>query len=187
MASFDTFGMDGVEEIHTSSNHRSFEEEDDVESYSNYGSYSNFTTGGGDVTIDHVTAASSPDVFGFGSSSADPNPSYSQSPFSPIHVENGNGNSYNGTGGDDDVFASDGPILPPPTEMEPEEGFALREWRRQNAILLEEKEKKEKEMRMQIIEEGEEYIRAFYEKRKLNVETNKNINREREKPIRRNS
>jgi hypothetical protein len=25
---------------------------------------------------------------------------------------------------------SDGPILPPPTEMEPEEGFALREWRR---------------------------------------------------------
>lgn len=24
----------------------------------------------------------------------------------------------------------DGPILPPPMEMEPEEGFALREWRR---------------------------------------------------------
>lgn len=29
-----------------------------------------------------------------------------------------------------DIHASNGPILPPPVEMEPEEGFALREWRR---------------------------------------------------------
>ncbi|KAG6387212.1 hypothetical protein SASPL_152398 [Salvia splendens] len=50
-----------------------------------------------------------------------------------------------------------------------------------NTIRLEEKEKKEKEMRNQIIIEGEEFIKAFYEKTKLNVETNKNTNREKEK------
>lgn len=54
-------------------------------------------------------------------------------------------------------------------------------WCSQNAILLEEKEKREKEMRNQIIIEAEEYIQAFYEKRKLNVETSKADNREREK------
>lgn len=52
---------------------------------------------------------------------------------------------------------------------------------RQNTIRLEEKEKKEKEMRSQIIEEAEEFIKAFYEKTKLNLETNKTSNREREK------
>ncbi|CAH9112044.1 unnamed protein product [Cuscuta europaea] len=52
---------------------------------------------------------------------------------------------------------------------------------RENAIRLEEKEMKEKESRNKIIEEGEEYKRAFYEKRKLNIETNVTINREKEK------
>ncbi|XVF87513.1 hypothetical protein PTKIN_Ptkin18bG0126100 [Pterospermum kingtungense] len=181
MASFDEFGVDG-EEIHTAPNNHPFEVDDD--SYSNYGSYSNFTENnqqfpadGGDVAVDHV--ASSPDIFGFGSS--DPSPAYSQSPFgTTIHVENGNGTNGFGAG-NDDVFASDGPVLPPPTEMEPDEGFALREWRRQNAILLEEKEKKEKELRNQIILEAEEYKRAFYEKREKTIETNKTNNREREK------
>lgn len=52
-----------------------------------------------------------------------------------------------------------------------------------NAIHLEEKEKREKEMRSQIIEEAEEFKRAFYERRKLNCETNMTNNREKEKVI----
>lgn len=51
----------------------------------------------------------------------------------------------------------------------------------QNAIQLEEKEKREKELRIKIIEEAEEYKLGFYEKRKLNFESNKVTNREREK------
>jgi len=84
----------------------------------------------------------------------------------------------NGTG----VFvASNGPILPPPVEMQPEEGFALREWRRLNAIRLEEKEKKEKEMLKEIIEEAEEFKAEFYRKWKTRTENNKATNREKEK------
>lgn len=193
MSSFDAFGIDG-EEINVNDSSRHFIDDEDEQSFTaapgGYGSYSNFPPSGAvdfsggfpaddDVAVDHTSA--SPEIFGFD----DPNPSYSQSPFDPIHVDNGNGNEngYGGLGGNgigDDVF-SDGPVLPPPTEMEPEEGFALREWRRQNAILLEEKEKREKEMRNQIIIEAEDYIQAFYEKRKLNVESNRVNNREREK------
>ncbi|KAI4331572.1 hypothetical protein MLD38_029749 [Melastoma candidum] len=72
--------------------------------------------------------------------------------------------------------ASEGPILPPPSEMQTEEGFALREWRRLNAIKLE-----EKEMLVQIIEEAEQFKVEFYQKRSVAVETNKNSNREKEK------
>lgn len=36
----------------------------------------------------------------------------------------------NGKDLDGNIGASNGPILPPPMDMEPEEGFALREWRR---------------------------------------------------------
>ncbi|KAJ4835043.1 hypothetical protein Tsubulata_012836 [Turnera subulata] len=99
--------------------------------------------------------------------------------------------SFTGSAGDesfaaeDEVFSSqeeqNGPILPPPAEMEAEEGYALREWRRQNAIRLEEKEREEKEILKQIIEEAEEYKKEFHRKRQLTVENNKASNREKEK------
>ncbi|KAI7726134.1 hypothetical protein M8C21_031014 [Ambrosia artemisiifolia] len=116
------------------------------------------------------------DPFGFNHPDADPNtyPDLSSVPIS-------NGNGYNIGEDSDGIFTSDGPLLPPPTEMKRDEGFALREWRRLNAIRLEEKENKEKELRTQIMEEGEVYKRAFHEKRLQNTETNKLTNREGEK------
>ena len=46
---------------------------------------------------------------------------------------------------------------------------------------MEEKEKKEKEMLNEIIEEAEEYKIEFYRKRMVTVENNKAGNREKEK------
>ncbi|KAJ6370697.1 hypothetical protein OIU77_001243 [Salix suchowensis] len=79
----------------------------------------------GDVSVDH--AGASTEVFGF-ESDAVPN-SLIESVRARYMPTTGNGsNEYNGA--DAGFFVSDGPILPPPTEMEPEEGFTLREWRR---------------------------------------------------------
>jgi hypothetical protein len=87
-----------------------------------------------------------------------------------------NGDGIFGSNGD-----HDGPILPPPSEMESDEGFALREWRRQNAIQLEEKEKREKELLKQIIEEADQYKEEFHKKIEVTCENNKAANREKEK------
>lgn len=78
----------------------------------------------------------SPDIYGF-------QPPPEEEPFSPPAAAaaeaeaeaaffssspdaNGNGRAELGEG----VFSSDGPVLPPPGEMQSEERFALREWRR---------------------------------------------------------
>ncbi|KAK1570325.1 hypothetical protein Q3G72_000180 [Acer saccharum] len=56
----------------------------------------------------------------------------------------------------------------------------ITEWTRENAIRLEEKEKKERAMLSQIIEQAHEYKDEFYRKRVVTCHNNKLTNRERE-------
>ncbi|GJY78068.1 clathrin light chain 1-like protein [Tanacetum coccineum] len=172
-SSFDTFSVDGEESatIHSSANQF---DEGYFDNNNDESSYSNFTTAA-DVTHESID---SPDPYGFTSQQTDPEPQFGSS--SSVPINNGGGVSQDYGEDDGGFFSSDGPVLPPPSEMR-EEGFALREWRRLNAIRLEEKENQERELRAQIIQEGEDYIRAFHEKRLKNIETNKLTNREGEK------
>ncbi|KAF2296254.1 hypothetical protein GH714_037110 [Hevea brasiliensis] len=88
----------------------------------------------------------------------------------------------NGKGFDGEFGGSDGPILPPSSEMGIEEGFALREWRRENALRLEEKEKREKELLKQIIQEADEYKVEFYRKREITLRIIKPLTGKRRRP-----
>ncbi|MED6136210.1 hypothetical protein PIB30_053932 [Stylosanthes scabra] len=132
-----------------------FDDDDTNDNDSQYNNNNN-------LTVDTNMNPHSPDVYGFGVST----------PFNE-NPDDDDGTFTSAPGGG-------GPLLPDHSHMQ-EEGFARREWRRQNAIYLEEKEKKEKEMRNQIIKEAEDYKEAFYEKRKKNCETTKANNREKEK------
>ncbi|MCO5606364.1 hypothetical protein L7F22_060552 [Adiantum nelumboides] len=112
--------------------------------------------------------------------------------FSPSADSNGKGFGHIDDGfgqGEDPGFLypppsgslNGGSVLPPLEEMQAEEGFMLREWKRQNAIRLEEKARLEREQLSQIIDAADSYKDGFYEKRKMHCETNKNNNRDKEK------
>ncbi|GMH30050.1 hypothetical protein Nepgr_031893 [Nepenthes gracilis] len=94
----------------------------------------------------------------------------------PLPVFSG-GSEPNGEG----LHESNGPVLSPASDFPSDEGFALSEWRRLNAMRLAEKEKEEKVLLRQIIEEADEFKREFYRKRLIAIENRKASNREKEK------
>ena len=117
MSSFDAYDIDGEEEINVNASNSHFIDNEDEQSFTavgeGYASYSSVPFGGflanGDVAVNHTSA--SPEIYGFN----DPEPSYSQSSFNLIHVDNGNENGYGGFGEngigisiDDGIFNSDG-------------------------------------------------------------------------------
>ncbi|KAH7331505.1 hypothetical protein KP509_20G037000 [Ceratopteris richardii] len=96
-----------------------------------------------------------------------------------------NGKSHSGGFGygypPDSGFQGGASVLPPPEEMQAEDGYPLREWKRKNAIHLEEKAKNEREKLSQIIDAADAYKDSFYEKRRAHCVATKNNNREKEK------
>ncbi|KAK6943102.1 Clathrin light chain [Dillenia turbinata] len=82
-----------------------------------------------------------------------------------------NGGNYDRLGGE----------FSPKMNGKSEESFALREWRRQNAVRLAEKEKREKEMVRLIVAEADEYKVDFHRRRQLSSDARKAINRDKQK------
>ena len=148
MASFDSFGNEGDDQLHHSPTARPLDDDNFI-GYDLYLSSQHYESsfprsvdfteqppiGDDDFSSQHHRQSSidqtnygehphSPDAYGFGMPTS--NPDFA-SPFELAAPEN-NGNGYRG-GGDDGIFSSDGPILPDPSEMQ-EEGFARRKWRR---------------------------------------------------------
>ncbi|XP_024388754.1 clathrin light chain 2 isoform X2 [Physcomitrium patens] len=83
---------------------------------------------------------------------------------------------------DEDLFGGDGgggPMLPPPEEMQ-EEGAVLRQWKRENAQRLQEKEREEKEKLQQIIDDADDYKAKHKAKREANREARMKENRDKE-------
>nr|CAD1818909.1 unnamed protein product [Ananas comosus var. bracteatus] len=137
--------------------------------------------GGGGFRDDGVhggggSMPTSPEGYGFGSGPIHGYGSPAPSPFGTMADSNGRG--YGEEEEDEEengrIFASDGPILPDLDQMQREEGFP-------KCYPTGREGEEERERRNEIIAEADEYKRAFYEKRKLNCETNKTNNREREK------
>ncbi|CAM6051528.1 unnamed protein product [Sphagnum compactum] len=104
----------------------------------------------------------------------------------PVHLNGGGG--FGTKELDEDFFAQDatatgvnGAVLPPPEEMGQEEGHILREWKRKNALHLQEKERIERERLQQIIDDADDYKDELLAKRKMNREANIKKNRDQEK------
>lgn len=125
------------------------------------------------------SAPGMPGMYGFGSESPSefPQRDVSAPEYTPEYTANGN---Y-GKQLDEDLFAGDngGPMLPPPEEMQ-EEGAVLRQWKRENMIRLQEKERMEKEKLQQIIDDADDYKDKHRAKRDSNREAQMKSNRDKE-------